>query len=85
MGMLKWESLHGPVAQLVEHCTFNAVVAGSSPARLTIESNYLHRPSAPDFRCQWTTRILSVPRTDWPVWVVARRIPIVSPDWKSVS
>ena len=26
----------GPVAQLVEHCTFNAVVAGSSPARLTI-------------------------------------------------
>src|SRR5205823_11981570 len=25
----------GPVAQLVEHCTFNAVVAGSSPARLT--------------------------------------------------
>ena len=26
----------GPVAQLVEHRTFNAVVAGSSPARLTI-------------------------------------------------
>ncbi len=26
---------HGPVAQLVEHRTFNAVVAGSSPARLT--------------------------------------------------
>jgi hypothetical protein len=25
----------GPVAQLVEHRTFNAVVAGSSPARLT--------------------------------------------------
>ena len=25
-----------PVAQLVEHRTFNAVVAGSSPARLTI-------------------------------------------------
>jgi hypothetical protein len=24
-----------PVAQLVEHRTFNAVVAGSSPARLT--------------------------------------------------
>ena len=29
-------SLIGPVAQLVEHRTFNAVVAGSSPARLTI-------------------------------------------------
>ena len=27
--------LDGPVAQLVEHRTFNAVVAGSSPARLT--------------------------------------------------
>ncbi len=27
---------NGPVAQLVEHRTFNAVVAGSSPARLTI-------------------------------------------------
>ncbi len=27
--------LLGPVAQLVEHRTFNAVVAGSSPARLT--------------------------------------------------
>ena len=27
-----------PVAQLVEHRTFNAVVAGSSPARLTISS-----------------------------------------------
>ena len=27
-----------PVAQLVEHRTFNAVVAGSSPARLTIIS-----------------------------------------------
>jgi hypothetical protein len=26
----------GPVAQLVEHRTFNAVVAGSIPARLTI-------------------------------------------------
>ena len=25
----------GPVAQLVEHRTFNAVVAGSTPARLT--------------------------------------------------
>ena len=29
-------ALQGPVAQLVEHRTFNAVVAGSSPARLTI-------------------------------------------------
>ena len=28
-----------PVAQLVEHRTFNAVVAGSSPARLTIIFN----------------------------------------------
>ena len=28
--------LTGPVAQLVEHRTFNAVVAGSIPARLTI-------------------------------------------------
>jgi hypothetical protein len=32
-------SSSGPVAQLVEHRTFNAVVAGSSPARLT-KSNY---------------------------------------------
>jgi hypothetical protein len=30
-----------PVAQLVEHRTFNAVVAGSSPARLTIKFNQL--------------------------------------------
>ena len=30
-----------PVAQLVEHRTFNAVVAGSSPARLTIIFNKL--------------------------------------------
>ena len=29
-------SADGPVAQLVEHRTFNAVVAGSSPARLTM-------------------------------------------------
>ena len=29
----------GPVAQLVEHRTFNAVVAGSSPARLTIQTS----------------------------------------------
>jgi hypothetical protein len=28
----------GPVAQLVEHRTFNAVVAGSIPARLTIKT-----------------------------------------------
>jgi hypothetical protein len=28
----------GPVAQLVEHRTFNAVVAGSTPARLTTHS-----------------------------------------------
>jgi hypothetical protein len=33
----------GPVAQLVEHRTFNAVVAGSSPARLTIVLNRLGR------------------------------------------
>ena len=31
---------NGPVAQLVEHRTFNAVVAGSSPARLTILSSF---------------------------------------------
>ncbi len=31
--LLAW----GPVAQLVEHCTFNAVVAGSNPARLTLD------------------------------------------------
>jgi hypothetical protein len=31
-------SSSGPVAQLVEHRTFNAVVAGSSPARLTTPS-----------------------------------------------
>ncbi len=30
-----------PVAQLVEHRTFNAVVAGSSPARLTILFNHI--------------------------------------------
>jgi hypothetical protein len=30
-----------PVAQLVEHRTFNAVVAGSSPARLTNYFNEL--------------------------------------------
>jgi hypothetical protein len=29
-------SVSGPVAQLVEHRTFNAVVAGSIPARLTM-------------------------------------------------
>jgi hypothetical protein len=35
--MLPWKEFSfGPVAQLVEHRTFNAVVAGSSPARLTI-------------------------------------------------
>ncbi len=33
--------LNGPVAQLVEHRTFNAVVAGSSPARLTILPNLI--------------------------------------------
>jgi hypothetical protein len=33
----------GPVAQLVEHRTFNAVVAGSNPARLTIFFNNLRR------------------------------------------
>jgi hypothetical protein len=32
---------YGPVAQLVEHRTFNAVVAGSSPARLTTIFNEL--------------------------------------------
>ena len=31
-----FRSSREPVAQLVEHRTFNAVVAGSSPARLTI-------------------------------------------------
>jgi hypothetical protein len=31
----------GPVAQLVEHRTFNAVVAGSIPARLTNLFNIL--------------------------------------------
>jgi hypothetical protein len=38
----------GPVAQLVEHRTFNAVVAGSSPARLTIDSKRL-RPAHRDY------------------------------------
>src|ERR1039457_2836723 len=44
-GLLNWERpvtrftpIRGPVAQLVEHVTFNHRVAGSSPARLTIES-----------------------------------------------
>ncbi len=32
---------HGPVAQLVEHRTFNAVVAGSSPARLTTLTGFI--------------------------------------------
>jgi hypothetical protein len=31
----------GPVAQLVEHRTFNAVVPGSSPGRLTMILNHL--------------------------------------------
>jgi hypothetical protein len=31
----------GPVAQLVEHVTFNHVVAGSNPARLTIHASGL--------------------------------------------
>ena len=35
----------GPVAQLVEHRTFNAVVAGSSPARLTIIPKNFIEPS----------------------------------------
>ena len=35
MVFLKFILRRGPVAQLVEHRTFNAVVAGSSPARLT--------------------------------------------------
>ena len=38
IAMLFWRRcglLHGPVAQLVEHRTFNAVVPGSSPGRLT--------------------------------------------------
>jgi hypothetical protein len=35
---LPFSHTQGPVAQLVEHRTFNAVVAGSSPARLTIAS-----------------------------------------------
>ncbi len=42
--MIFWEMVarpSGPVAQLVEHRTFNAVVAGSSPARLTIPFNDL--------------------------------------------
>ena len=30
-----------PVAQLVEHLTFNQVAAGSTPARITITSNLL--------------------------------------------
>src|ERR1017187_10909438 len=34
-----------PVAQLVEHRTFNAVVAGSSPARLTIISSLASAPT----------------------------------------
>ncbi len=29
------DGLHGPLAQLVEHLTFNQVVAGSIPARPT--------------------------------------------------
>ena len=39
--------LREPVAQLVEHRTFNAVVAGSSPARLTIIFNKLVRSHCP--------------------------------------
>ena len=44
--MLFWLKLlisrRGPVAQLVEHRTFNAMVAGSSPARLTISLQFLN-------------------------------------------
>ena len=40
---LPFSSHQEPVAQLVEHRTFNAVVAGSSPARLTIIFNKLDR------------------------------------------
>jgi hypothetical protein len=36
-----------PVAQSVEHRTFNAVVAGSSPARLTIFFSKLEEKSTP--------------------------------------
>src|ERR1019366_4981950 len=55
-GLLNWErpvTIHpsfGPVAQLVEHVTFNHRVAGSSPARLTIES-ITYRPL--QSLCQW--------------------------------
>ena len=34
---------HGPLAQLVEHLTFNQVVAGSNPARPTTPHVILRR------------------------------------------
>lgn len=38
----------GPVAQLVEHRTFNAVVPGSSPGRLTsLNAEHVALPSEP--------------------------------------
>jgi hypothetical protein len=42
LGQARSMSSLGPVAQLVEHRTFNAVVAGSIPARLTIVFNLSH-------------------------------------------
>jgi hypothetical protein len=56
------QGVHGPVAQLVEHRTFNAVVAGSSPARLTISlrmssviGRYFFSPKAYTFPSQVQT------------------------------
>jgi hypothetical protein len=36
---------YGPLAQLVEHLTFNQVVAGSNPARPTINSTSCANPT----------------------------------------
>src|ERR1019366_5625011 len=58
-GLLNWErpvTIHpsfGPVAQLVEHVTFNHRVAGSSPARLTIIINGLQRASPVTIGLLW--------------------------------
>ena len=43
---------HGPVAQLVEHRTFNAVVAGSSPARLTFLFYSFREAALPTAACE---------------------------------
>ncbi len=41
--------MHGPLAQLVEHLTFNQVVLGSSPGRLTMNNKGLQQIAVTPF------------------------------------